>query len=214
MILTLAIKTLVPEVRTHLDSAPTVTCEIYLNKAVKQFCRDSGAWVVSLGTTEIMPSSDNKLPVTVKVPDSDNINSPWTVPDNGYVHRIKKILLAGAEVERIDAYTPAYKYDYVTETLLIEPHYVVSNPTSLEVYAVLTLAKGAKEMPLFFFERFSEAITNFAISQMMMMPKQLWTSSSGAQWFLRQYKLRASEAGVEVARGGTSGPVNLEPRPF
>lgn len=209
------IKVLVPEVRTHLNSAPDITCILYLQRAVKQFCKDAGVWVVSVGTTTISPPTytNPTPPVEVAIPDSDN--EDWTFPDSSYLQSIKKILLDGSELERVSgAEAPKYWYDWVVEKLYIDSNYVTSDSVELEVYVVLTPTKLAEEIPDFIVERYSEGVSNYAISEMMLMPDRQWSDARLASSFLKKYQLRVSEAKVAIARQGTTGKISIDTIPF
>ena len=208
------LKVLVPEVRTHLNSAPDITCILYLQRAVKQFCKDAGVWVVSVGTTTISPPTDINPtpPVEVGISLSDD---DWTFPDNSYLQSIKKILLDGRELERVSgAEAPKYWYDWVAQKLYIDSNYVNSDSVELEVYVVLTPTKLAEEIPDFIVERYSEGVSNYAISEMMLMPDRQWSDARLAGAFREKYQLRVSEAKVALARQGTTGKISLDPIPF
>ena len=212
--MTQPIENLVAEVRTHLNGAPDETCELYLKRAVKQFCKDAGVWVVNVGTVAINPPTDKNPTPPVEVEISDS-NADWTFPDNSYLQSIKKILLDGRELERVSgAEAPKYWYDWVAEKLYIDSNYVTSDSVELEVYVVLTPKKEAAEIPDFIVERYSEGVSNYAISEMMLMPDRQWSDARLAGVFRKKYQLRVSEAKVAIARQGTTGTISISPIPF
>ena len=209
------INVLIPEIRTHLNSAPDITCTIYLQRALKQFCKDTGVWIVNAGSTTITPPTDTDptSPVEVDIPDADN--EDWTFPDESYLQSIKKILLGGRELERVSgAEAPKYWYDWVAQKLYIDSNHITSDSVELEVYVVLTTTKDVQEIPDFFVERYSEGVSNYAISEMMLMPNRPWSDARLAGSFLKKYQLRVSEAKVAIARQGTTGTVSIDTIPF
>ena len=210
---------LLPRLRIHLEDLPNPTAITYLKTALKQFCFDCEVWEVSLGTTSIVPSLDRYLPVQILVPDSDNANSPWTLPPNAYLLKIKKLLLNGRELERVRGdMPPSYRYDVVTNTLFIEYEYVKSNPTTLEVIAILTLSESAPKtgvvIPDFIVERHAGAITSYAAALAMALPNKPWSNNASSKFHMSQYKLRTSEVNTSTAQEGTTGSISLAPIPF
>jgi len=210
-----SLRDLIPEVRTHLDGAPDETCLLYLGRAAKQFCADSGVWVHDLGEGTVSPADDPNDYVYVAVPDSDNDDSPWEMPKGAYMHSVQKIMLGGRVLDRITGtQEPVYMYDVVTGQLRMASRVITQDGETLKVYAMLTPAKTASVLPEFLVERHAEGIASYAISQMLMMPNREWSDPRLASNFMVQYSQRVSESRVSVARGGTRGKIALKPIPF
>ena len=137
--MTVQLKTLIPEVRTHLDGAPIPTCEIYLRRAAKQFCQDSRVWDILLGSADISPPTENTR-IEIEIP-STGSDPDFAVPEHGVINRLSLVALDDEEDGSLDP--NQYEYDLETKKLIIAKN-VVLQDAELFVHAILEPTDDAK----------------------------------------------------------------------
>ena len=206
--MTVRLKDLIPEVRTHLEGAPEPTVIIYLRRAARQFCQDRRVWDVRIGTADISPPVEDER-IEIPVPSTGD-DPDFTLPADARINRISLAALDDEEDGKLTA--KQYRYDFNTEKLIIARG-VVMQDAELILHAILEPTDTANSIANVV-NRHRMAIIDFAINEMMRMPNKAWTDTKSANDFLRSYTNRLAEATVSQARGGTDEPVEVEPIPF
>lgn len=201
---------LVPEVSVHLTNSPDSTVLVYLRRAAKQFCNDSGVWRHKLGTKAVTVPTDQDSETRYAVPSTDNeeADRDYTIPEHSYLSAITRAKLGRDYLE-----PEQYSYDIVNNELVIYPR-TIMQAADLELWGRLEPTKEAPSIPDFLVERYSEGVCSYAIHEMMMMPNKDWSDPALAMQYRKKYEERVSEARVLVARGGTNKPITVEPIPF
>ena len=197
---------LVPEVRTHLSGAPDITVELYLRRAVIQFCRDSRIWDVRIGQATVRPAMDDSE-IEVPVPSIDPVED-FVLPDSSIIRAISAVTLNDEDPLEGEYY--AYSK---AEAVLTLARRTVSRESTLRVKAILTPIDTAREFPNFL-DEWRSGIVDYAIYEMLTMPNQAWSDPILADHFNNEYDKRVAEATVEKARQGTEKPIRLQPIPF
>lgn len=205
-----ALKSLQPEISSHLKGAPTTTVVSYIRRAARQLARDSGIWEKNLGSVEVNSSTEIlELDVPSVDPSIDeNWEADFELPTDSALLRISKVMLGDDE-----ASSSYYNYDQVQGKLLVSPNLLKETQT-LAVYGILIPSIDAATIPDFLVNSGSEAIVAYAIWEMMRMPDQVWSSAGQAWMFKKQYDNRLSEMTVDNARGFTEQSITLPPTPF
>ena len=193
---TVSLDVLMPEVRTYLNDVPENLVLIYLQRAAKQFCQDSGVWEVSMGTKDVTVPVDGDAEVEYSVPSTGD-DTDFALPEESYLSAISKVKLGEDYLEEYE-----FRYDLVTQKLVIAPRVITTNAV-LEVFGTLEPTKAAQSLPAFLVERWSEGIVDYAIHEMMNMPERTWSAPYLADDYWKKYVSRVSEASVAKAREGT-----------
>lgn len=201
---------ILPEVRTHLSGAPDRTCLLYLRRAGQQFCQDSRIWDVDIGHSRVAPLTDSYASHMIPVPSTEDPRD-YSLPADSYLNKISTVWLNDRKNDPIDS---AYiEYD-VAERLLIIDQRAICETADLHVAAILQPTKSAQQIPDFIAELYSEAIADYAIFEMMMMPNKDWSDRNLAGAFRTKYQNRVSEATVAKARKGVRKRITLAPPDF
>ena len=198
---------LIPEVRTHLAGAADPTVTLYLRRAAKQFCQDSKIWDVNIGSKAVTPPADTDSAVRYVLP-SEDPDDDFTLPAQSYINSISTVRLDDNEVD-----VKGYAFDLSTRELVMQARTILQAAT-LYVGAVLETARKATALPDFIFELWGDGIADYAVWEMMTMPKQEWSDPVLAEVFKKKYDDRVAEATVAKAREGTEKPIELLPFEF
>lgn len=193
-------------VRVHLRSAPDPTITLYLQRAARQFCHDSQAWIINVGMKSVSPAPTGQE-LKVAVP-STGMDTDFVLPTESALNRIAEVRL---DDNKLDDH--GYRYDRPTAQIVLQPG-VVMQAGALHVDAVLEPSLNAQNIPDFLGEQWGEGIADYAIYEMMMMPGQDWSNPVLAGAYRRKYHEMVSEATVDLARGGTRRGIRLAPIPF
>ena len=208
------IEVLAPIVTTHLKGAPDEVVLIYLRRAAKQFCKDSSIWEMALGTKAVIAPVLPEVTLVYTVPDDDFVLPPLSalkaISEIRFGETANDLITEDPDPRLTRDY---YRYDVVTKELRISGG-AWDTAGFLTVRAVLTTALTASEIPEFLVEHWSEAITNYAVWEMMNMPEREWSNSRESKTYLSKYHSRVNEARVERAREGTTGRIQVDPLPF
>ena len=207
---------LAPIVTTHLKGAPDEAVVIYLQRACKQFCKDTSIWEESLGRKSVSEPGDPDLNIVYELPDVDG---DFQLP---YLSALKNVseVKFGEDTDALIKENPnprlarnQYRFDIVRKELTIFGG-AWDTDGLLEVVAILTTSLSALEIPEFLVENWSEGIANYARWEMMNMPDREWSNSRESKTYLAKYESRVNEARFERAREGTAGAVRIDPIPF
>lgn len=207
---------LIPEARTHLSGVPEETVELYLRRAAKQFCRDSLAWDVSLGTRVLAaaPAATARYRLYLH---GEAGAEHFIAPGEAYINRVSQVRFTPSgstpDSKRDVLEEDLYAYEHATRDLILYPG-ALSGAGTLDVNAVLEPARGAETLPDFLVELRGEGIVEYAIFELMTMPKQEWSDPELAALFKAKYDARVNEATVDKAREGTRKGIELAPFEF
>ena len=203
-----------PIVKTHLKGAPDAAVTIYIQRACKQFCKDSSLWEQRLGIKDVARPEDPDVNIVFEVPDDD-----FRLPYMSALRSISEVKY-GEDEDQLNTDNPdprltrgQYRFDLVRKELTIVGG-TYEKAGKLSVSAVLTTTLAATEIPEFLYENWSEGITNYAVWEMMNMPDREWSNSRESKTYLAKYQSRVNEARTERAREGTTGRVQMDPLPF
>ena len=201
------LKSLVPSVRTHLAGAADPTVRLYLRRAAKQFCEDTLIWQANLGSAAISPAVDSRDEIRIALPSTGD-DPDYALPAQSVLNSVSRIRL-----DRNFVADQLYWFDLVTRELVLLPGTVTQDAT-LTVFAILEPSADATELPDFLAGRWGDGIADYAIFEMMLMPKETWSDRGLAATFKAKYQARVAEATVARARAGADRGIELDPIPF
>ena len=198
---------LIPDVRTHLSGAPDPTCRLYLRRSAKQFCKDSLVWDVPVLTAAVEANIDTHRTFAI---DDDEFD----VPEQAYITVVSRVELdvPGENEPRVVG-ERFVRFNIKTGVLTLRSG-AITTSGDLEVSAVLEPTRSATTLPDFLVELWGTGIADYAIFQMLLMPKQEWSDPQLAEIFRDKYQRRVSEARTIRAREGTTKTIEVEPIPF
>lgn len=199
------VKSLVPEVRTHLSAAPEPQCVVYLRRAAQQFARKSEIWTVSIGTKDIVDADiDRDADYTELTVPETGADPDFTLPADSQIWAIDSVLLD-------DEPLTDFAYDLDTAKLSVASDELQSG--TVEVRAVLEPTDDATNIPDSL-ARWKVGITSHAISEMMLMPNQEWSAPRLSEPFENKYLTEASRANLLRAKKRTRRPLRTVRRDF
>lgn len=204
------LKQMVPECRTHLSSVPQDTVILYLRRASKQFCQDSKKWDVEIGSATITPLDNPYVDLEIPVP-SIGGETDYVLPAGSYINSISRLWLDDMKKCPIDGEYYAYRE---ADGVLELNQSILSQSQVLHIAAILEPTKAANSIPDWMFEKWSDAIVDYAIYEIMMMPGKDWYDPDLAGTFWRKYQGRVSEATTSKARGNTRKRIRMPVKEF
>ncbi|MCY4470290.1 MAG: hypothetical protein OXC08_16370 [Thiotrichales bacterium] len=208
---------LTPEVRSHLSSPPESTVRRYLRRAAKQFCQDSLVWDRSIGTAEVEANGSAERSIVLHDNGATGDGRDFVAPAQAWITTVSRVLhtSAGADfdAERDEVDEAEYRFEVDERALVLRPGAITSTGT-LDVRAALEPTRAAVTVPDFLVEQFGEGIADYAVFEMLTMPKQEWSDPDLALLFERKYQKRVSEARTHKARQGTRKSIEVTPFPF
>lgn len=196
-------------VKTHLSDVSDPTIRRYLRRAAQQFCQDSKIWDVNIGSMELAPATNPSLRRRIPVP-----SETFALPSQSYLNALSRVRYAytvNDEPEKLP--NGMWGYDIPSRMLVLEPS-AIDQTTTIYVDAILQTASNATQLPDWMAELWGEAISDYAIFEIMSMPKEAWSNPELAGVFLAKYENRVSESTVAKARKGSLQPVRRGVIPF
>ena len=190
------------EIVNRASGCPEPLIEVALRNAVRQFCRDSGIWEVSIGTEEIVPPAAGAETIDVEITDE----SEFTLPANTRIIRIADVKLNGTALKdrELGPGERPFRYNNFTKTLSINAG-LVNESGTIEVFAVLRPTDDVATIPDAL-DEWKLAIIEHTLQELLMMPNREWTDRLGAADYRRTYKLKVAEATVDKSQEGTGMP--------
>ena len=185
-----------------------------------------GAWAVGTWAVDAIVTSGGRRYICIAARTNADTDAPgddtegwrevhFVAPAGAYINRISRVRIDpedGTDEEVLDE--RSYGFDVTTRELTIARGALLRDIGTLAIDAVLEPLKRTRTVPQWLIEAHGEGIADYAIYEMMMMPKQEWTAPTLAMAFKTKYEARVSEATVSRARRGTRRTIYLDPFPF
>ena len=226
-------------VAPFVAGCPEQTIVDRLREGARQFARDTRVWTHYVGSTELeVPNGDDDDDAIVLiVPTPIDARNPeaardFTIPDESTIVSIARARLAAPDAQipydtkegedgaQSEFLANGTDYDVDTHEYSIErDRNYYGNRRQFEqggvfeLWATLQPSSNAKTIPDTLAE-YQTAIRDWALWELLRMPKNPWFDRRGSQDSMAAYNLKVSEAITRKAKARTNRPLRVEHRLF
>lgn len=186
---TTAYSTLYALLRLELPRCPNTIILQGLQKAAREFCRETESWVETLASIDIEEEERFYALTTTFTATIVRIKELRINSENGVTEGLE-----GA-VQNPELYEFAPATLKVELDRSIEPVEDITDALDVKIIIMPTMAATTIEQ--WFLSRYTESIVAWAFWSLMMMPNKRWTNATRAEFYLHEYNKGINKAGTE-----------------
>ena len=235
--MTVTFEALYPTVAPYVSGCPEPTVDALLHEAAQQFARDTRLWEAKLGSTTLPAPADVEDPISFLIPSAaeDSDGNAVAVADRDFnlpaesqiiaLSRYRFTQTGGSVFDTEKGDVPGEddvflangtQFDLETNLFAIwrdenfennQQHFSVGG--ELEVWASLEPTTNAVHL-VTTLERYATAIKDWALHELMRMPKTSWYDFNGSSRSRTAYNLKVAEATRIKAKGRARQPLRVE----
>ena len=233
--MTITVAELVQTVTPYVQGAPERTIKRLILEGAIQLARDTRIWQHYTGSTELDATETDTIEIEVPTPvDADNPGAmlDLNIPDESDIIGLSRFRFTatdsdcpydtqeGEDEGQSNFLTTGTDYNVESNTFTIhrDSNYpdnrrILSSGGVLEIWAALEPTGDALNIPTTL-EKYATAIKDWALYELMRMPKNPWYDRMGSGESKRSYELKVAEAVTRRAKGRTSRPLRIQHHPF